>query len=515
MKKLMISVLLFISINTFAVTVNVNPGDSIQTALDNANPGDSVVVHAGTYVERLNINNSGSSGGGFITLMANPGDNVYLSGGAKYDSSDPNMIYGSNISYFKIIGLNICSNVARNATVNGSGILIEGHGEHIEISNNKIYEMRTKNGGNFGAMGIGIYGTDSTPFSNITIVNNEIFDCEPADSEAMNLDGNVTGFMISNNYVHDVNNIGICMIGGESNINPTFGTRNGVCAENTVKRANSNYGGGYGAAIYSDGGQNIIIERNVVSESDVGIECGVENGGWISSNIIVRNNLIFLNDKIGIGFGGYDSLRGRLIDSKIINNTIYKNNEISYGSENYHGEITIAYSTNVTFQNNIVYISEKGDKRAITDDNSGANINCNFDYNLYFCDSSPANYQWKQTDYSGFTTYTNATYPNELNSIFSNPEFVDIAATNLNIINISPAINSGTNLGWIVGNIDFAGNPRIIDDTIDIGAYEAVPEPGLGIWLVGLLAMKLRATARTLWIIGRRRFGLMSRFHLF
>ncbi|RLD09859.1 MAG: hypothetical protein DRI44_07540, partial [Chlamydiae bacterium] len=369
---------LLFTLNSFAVTINVNPGDEIQSALDSANPGDTVLVHAGTYEERLNINNSGNSGGGYITLMANPGDDVYLSGGAKYDISDPNMIYGSNPSYIKIIGLNICSNVARNATVNGSAIIIEGHGNHIEILNNNIYEMRTKNGGNYGAMGIGIYGTDSTPLSNIIIANNNIFDCEPADSEALNLDGNVTDFMISNNYVHDVNNIGICMIGGEGNINPNFGTRNGVCAENTVKRARSNYGGGYGAAIYSDGGQNIIIERNIVSESDLGIECGVENGGWISSNIIVRNNLIYYNDKIGIGFGGFDSLRGRVIDSEIINNTFYKNNELNLGSGDFHGEIVIAYSTNVTFMNNIIYISEKGDKRAILDENSGANINCKF-----------------------------------------------------------------------------------------------------------------------------------------
>ena len=496
MKKLLhrLLILFFISANAFAVTIDVNPGGSIQSALDSANPGDTVLVHAGTYEERLNINNSGSFAGGYITLAAKTGEEVYLSGGAKFNTSDPNMIYGSSPSYIRIIGLNICSNVAKNHTLNGSGIIFEGNGSHIEISNNKIYEMRCKDGGNYGAMGLGIYGTESAPFSNILIANNEIFDCEPADSEAMNLDGNVTDFIISNNYIHDVNNIGICMIGGEDDINPTFGTRNGVCAENIVRRARSSYGGGYGAAIYSDGGQNIIIERNIVSESDVGIECGAENGGWISSNIIVRNNLIYLNDKIGIGFGGYDSLRGRVIDSKIINNTFYKNNELSLGSGDFHGEIVIAYSTNITFKNNIVCISEKGDKRAILDENSGANVNCKFDYNLYFCDSVPANYDWKESNYSGFSAYTNAVYPNEQYSIFSNPEFVDIAATNLDILNISPAINAGTNLGWVSGDIDFAGNPRINMGTVDIGAYEFIPEPGLFINCFGL------------WIIYSRRF---------
>ena len=329
------------------------------------------------------------------------------------------------------------------------------------------------------AMGIGIYGTDSTPFSDIIIANNEIFDCEPADSEALNLDGNVTDFMISNNYVHDINNIGICMIGGESDINPNYGARNGICADNVVKRARSNYGGGYGAAIYSDGGQNIIIERNIVSESDVGIECGAENIGWISSNVTVRNNLIYYNDKIGIGFGGYDSGRGRVIDSEIINNTLYKNNEKNLGSSDFHGEVIIQFSTNIIFYNNIVYVSENGDKKAITEEGASANINNKFDYNLYFCDSPPAVYQWKGGEYTGFTAYTNATSPNESHSIFSNPEFIDIVATNYELTVFSPAVNNGTNLNWTAGDIDFEGHPRINMGVVDIGAYEYIPEPVL------------------------------------
>ncbi len=473
--KFTISFSILFSTVIFAATINVNPGESIQTALDTANPGDKVIVFAGTYEERLNINNSGSSAGGFITLMANPGDDVYLSGGGKSDVDDANMIYGSNPSYIKIIGLNICSNLAENYNVNGSGILLEGHGSHIEILENKIFEMRCKEGKNFGAMGIGIYGTDAAPISDIVIANNEIFDCEPADSEAMNLDGNISSFRISSNYVHDVNNIGICMIGGEKDINATYGTRNGVCADNIVKRARSNYGGGYGAAIYSDGGQNIVIERNIVSESDVGIECGSENPGWISSNITVRNNLIFLNEKIGIGFGGYDAGRGHVKDSKIINNTFYKNNEINYGAEDFHGEIIIQFSENVEVKNNIIYVSEKGDKRAILEENAAGNINNTFDNNIYFCDSSPVMFKWKGTDYNSFSTYKTAANPNEANSLFVNPKFLDAALNNFNLLSNSPAINSGVNLNWTSSDIDFAGNPRIINSTVDIGAYEFVP----------------------------------------
>jgi hypothetical protein len=57
---------------------------------------------------------------------------------------------------------------------------------------------------------------------------------------------------------------------------------------------------------------------------------------------------------------------------------------------------------------------------------------------------------------------------------FSDPQFVSTGSpVNLDILPTSPAINAGTNLGEnVVGAVDFAGNPRVQNGEINIGAYQ-------------------------------------------
>lgn len=57
------------------------------------------------------------------------------------------------------------------------------------------------------------------------------------------------------------------------------------------------------------------------------------------------------------------------------------------------------------------------------------------------------------------------------------PAFVNSAEGNFRLQADSPCINTGTNQPWMAEAIDLDGNPRIIDETVDIGAYEYVPLP--------------------------------------
>jgi hypothetical protein len=115
----------------------------------------------------------------------------------------------------------------------------QGPGSVFEIRDNTIHDMRGQN-----AMGITVYATEPTAISDLVIDGNEIYDCEPATSEALTLNGNVDGFVVSDNYVHDVDNIGIDCIGGETDLQPddTKVCRNGVIRGNRVERARSSYG---------------------------------------------------------------------------------------------------------------------------------------------------------------------------------------------------------------------------------------------------------------------------------
>ena len=207
-----------------------NPGtrELPWKTLDHACPllvaGDTLMVLAGEYRERIVVRSSGSEALGYITIQGEPG--TVISGlGVK----GQNLVQIENKSYVKIIGLELTKNTNVH---DGSGIRVSGHGSHIELRNNRIHEVRGKD-----AMGITVYGSDSSkPIENLIIDGNEIYDCDPAKSEALTLNGNVANFEVTNNRVHDMNNIGIDFIGGEDGMvkDRTKVTRNGLCKGNKV-----------------------------------------------------------------------------------------------------------------------------------------------------------------------------------------------------------------------------------------------------------------------------------------
>jgi len=433
----------------------------IQDALDVAVAGDTVRVHEKLtpYFERLVFPRSGNAGSGHITLEAAPGEQPVLDGtgvpGAQV------MILIDTKSYLKVIGFEIQNNLG---VTDGSGVRILGSGSHLEIRNNRIHDMRGQN-----AMGITVYATEVAALSDLVIDGNEVYDSEPATSEAIVLNGNVTDFLVSNNYVHDVDNIGIDCIGGESDIQPddTKVCRNGIIRGNRVERARSSYGGGFAAGIYVDGGHDVVIENNVVTECDVGMEIGAENTAIVTRDITVRNNVIYGNDKAGLGFGGYASFTGRVRDCRFTGNTIYKNDTLGAG----FGELWIQYAEDNVVLNNVFYAT---DQRKLLVSEYG-NVNTTLDYNLWYADdgASAALFSWNATPYVGFAAYQAGT-GQDGNATFANPGLVAPASGDFHLGAGSPAINAGLP-GFIpaVSEVDLDGGARVNGPRIDCGADEA------------------------------------------
>jgi hypothetical protein len=56
-------------------------------------------------------------------------------------------------------------------------------------------------------------------------------------------------------------------------------------------------------------------------------------------------------------------------------------------------------------------------------------------------------------------------------NITSEPLFIDLAGGNLRLQTNSPCIDAGTNV-YVVGATDLDGTPRIVNDIVDMGAYE-------------------------------------------
>lgn len=206
--------------------------------------------------------------------------------------------------------------------------------------------------------------------------------------------------------------------------------------------ANPAYGGEQSAAgIYVDGGARITIEQNKVVQSNFGIELASEHSGRATSEIVVRNNLLYRNQIAGLAMGGYDTNRGSTEDCVIVNNTFFENDSHQSGS----GELHVQFDTrNKVIRNNIFYANAQN--LFITNvytQNSGNVV----DNNLYFAAAGPAAgaWQWQTVTYQGFAAYQTG-MGNGAHSLFADPLLANTAVPLHTPFTGSPAIGTDENL---------------------------------------------------------------------
>lgn len=425
----------------------------IQDALDAAQPGDTIRVRSGIYPETVVFRRGGAPGAPLV-LEAWPGERPILDGGS---GSRPDIIRLDDVSHVRVSGFELRG---LRGVDDGSGIRITGAGTAIEIRDNRIHDLRGRN-----AMGITVYGTRPAPISDLVVEGNVIFDCEVAPSEALTLNGNIDGFLVAGNDVHDVNNIGIDVIGGERDIQPdrTLAARNGTIHGNRVARARSSYGGGYAAGIYVDGGRDIVVERNVVTESDLGIEIGAENPGVVARDIRVRNNVLFANEKACLVFGGYAASRGRVRASRFTHNTCWGNDTRRSGN----GELWIQYAEDNVVSHNIFHATAAGVLLTTWRGNLG-NV---LDHNLWYTTGTPR-FVWNGATQTSLAAFRDAS-GQEAAGLFADPDFAAPQRGDFHLRAGSPAIDTG-DPGFLptTGETDFEGGARVGGPRVDRGADE-------------------------------------------
>jgi len=456
-----------------------SPWRTIQHAANSVKAGDTVYVRGGMYNESVNISASGSATAGPITFQTFPGESAIVDGTGLVPStsSTQGLINITNQSYISIQGFEIRNYQTASASAIPAGIWVSGSGSNIQILNNLIHNIVTTSETTGNAFGIAVYGTAApASLDNVTISGNQVYDLKTGNSESVNVDGNVTNFAITNNIIHDNDNIGIDVIGFEGvSPNPAYDyARNGTVAGNTIYNIsainNPGEGNQYDAnGIYVDGGSQVVIERNLIHNVDIGIEMASEHQGHVTSFVTARNNLVYSTNSTGVTIGGYASNVGGTDHCTIVNNTLFQNDTKNTGS----GEFQIQYyATNNTFKNNIVYASSQG--LFINNYTNSEPDPADVDYNLYYSSLTPsiADFLWNGTNYAGFSSYQSAT-GKDSHSPYVNPQFLNLTTPDLQIQPTSPAVNAGIDLGsTVVGTLDFAGNPRLHGITIDIGAYE-------------------------------------------
>lgn len=474
--------------NAYYVATNGNNGNdgdparpwrTIQYAVGAVAAGDAICVRAGVYAEVVTIARSGSAQAGPIVLQAVPGDAVAIDGtGLSIPDGQYGLVTLVDASHVTVRGFELRNYTTTSTSRVPIGLYVTGAGTQIRLLDNRIHAIRnTGNGCAANAFGLKVDGTRAPASINqLTIAGNVLYDLVLGCSESLSLDGNVEQWTISGNTVHDTNNIGIGAIGFEGVApNPAYDqARDGTIVGNTVYNissyGNPAYGNEYAAnGIYIDGGTRIVIERNRVHHVDIGIEVASEHAGRTSSDVVVRNNLVYLGNSAGISIGGYEASVGGSERVTIVGNTLLRNDQADTGS----GEFQIQYhATNNLFANNIVHANSAGVLvSAWTGDTAAPAV---LDHNLYWSDAGTggSSWVWRGSEYSSLTAWRTGS-GQDAHSPFANPQFINTTTPDLRVAAGSPAVDAGSlPPNGLAGTLDFAGNPRVNGANIDIGAYE-------------------------------------------
>ena len=184
-----------------------------------------------------------------------------------------------------------------------------------------------------------------------------------------------------------------------------------------------------------------------------------------SSNIVFRNNIVCNNS--AIGQYGRASIYMDDVTTDFFNNTIVNNEAKYYGG-------LMAYSSILTIKNCLFW------------GNLSTDYSSNYNSQIYFYNSSSSEMYNNDVQYGmsyvGYSSYLSANQDN----IDVDPQFINPtvgAGINYIGVNANWALNANTPLvdrGFYNSSktpLDYGGNPRVVGDTIDIGAFEVQLSP--------------------------------------
>ena len=491
---------------------------SIQPAVDYAVEGNVVLVADDTYTVASQIIITTNN---IILKSVNGAANTAING-----NSTAHCIYlrgDSVIDGFSIINSKFS---------NGGGIFVQNYGTILNciftnnfatvdggairardalISNCYFYANGAENGG-------AVYMRQGCSVKDCTFVGNSGTHGGAIYSYGVNA-GSVSGCVISNNnaeygggiWLTNGTSISSCTISGN---NADYSGGGGYCKDGgvvsncTISGNSAGVGGlGEGGGVFCNKGGSVFnctISGNSTDSEGGGVYCAL--GGTISACTISGNSAGWAGGGVYCSFGGTISAC-----------TISGNNAVNYGGGvycDYDGVLTncLIIGANSAKFGGGVTLQQGGELynctiagNSATD--SGGGINCSgsgmgagtiINTIIYDNQAAFSNDNWKVFGFDnafGYScTFPIAGLPGGNGCISNNPEFIT-PGSDYHLQDTSPCRNSGSNMVWMIGATDLDGNPRLTGGTVDMGCYEFIPEPGMGIWIAGILE---------LWIVVKR-----------
>jgi len=397
---------------------------TIQSAIDAASAGDTVIVNDGTYALKNPITISSA-----IVLSSVNGASATVLDGQQ------------NVQCISITG---------------AGAIVNGF---------TVQNGRARTGG-------GVYCSNAT-IENCTVINNIATGNDNGDGQGggiyvnngnvrfCNVHNNTANSVVADQYFNSASGGGIYSVDGAI-VSSTISDN--LCTANYANGGGVNLNGGTltkchvtensatalyypsGGGIYASPGATIdgcIVSSNNVTATETGAytACSANGGGFhIGNGTIVQNTLVFANGAnapygFAAGGGGWSS------GSTVRNCTITGNsvNAPSNTSQAQGGGMMWGYSD--TCVNNIITFNSA----PVNADNSDVNA---------------------------------LSYPQYVHCwISADPLFVNASASDFHLSPNSPCIDAGVNQAWMTGAQDLDANARIINTTVDIGAYEFTTAP--------------------------------------
>lgn len=326
------------------------PYKNIPDAIKHIEKGSEVIIHEGIYEPFIVDKEASGTKDEPIIIRGADNQQVIIQG---IFDEEAITVYLENVENITLDNLEVIGG--------GLGIYIVSTPvigpktlENITISNCIVHGVR-------GMHGIAVYAkNDLAPIKNLTMKNCEVYDCRLDSSESTVFNGNIDGFTICDNKIHDNNNIGIDMIGFEGkakhdesyvgNLYDVDYVRNGKCFNNFVYNISAFDNEAYfenplasirdtqgeynlcANGIYVDGGQHIEIYDNFVYNCDIGMEVATEHSP--DDNELFKVGNVEAHDNVvcgcigysGLGFGGYAKNLGFTEECNFYNNTFIDNN---------------------------------------------------------------------------------------------------------------------------------------------------------------------------------------------